>query len=88
MRLCYSLTRKSAFLASRSIQTANLNIAHVYENVLVLLVCCLSLSVRYKYRSCTIFHVYKVVSVLSCFHVRIDCKNTLLVGGNNIYLCY
>ena len=32
------------------------------------------------YFSCTF------VNVLSCFHVCIDCKNTLLCGGNKEYL--
>ena len=31
------------------------------------------------YFSCTF------VNVLSCFHVCIDCKNTLLCGGNKEY---
>ena len=32
------------------------------------------------------FHVHIFVNVLSCFHVCIDCKNTLLCGGNKEYL--
>ena len=45
-----------------------------------------SLSVGYLYISCLIFHVHIFVNVLSCFHVCIDCKNTLLCGGNKEYL--
>ena len=47
-----------------------------------------SLSVGYLYISCLIFHVHIFVNVLSCVHVCIDCKNTLLCGGKiiSIYL--